>query len=108
MARPSVNQLGAQYNGRGVNLDGAYGAQCWDWGALISQRCYGVPAKYSYGLPTGNGAAAGSFYNMPYPLKNYYKRVYNNPNDPNQLPPVNAIIFWKYSLPGSGGRGHVA
>lgn len=94
------------YNGKRVDVDGYptwQRYQCWDLSALKARLVDGCPS-----FPTGNGSAAGTLYNFPSPLSRYYKRVFNNPNDPHQLPPVGAIIFWKYSLPGSGGNGHTA
>lgn len=35
-----------------------------------------------------------------------YEVIYNNPNDPNQLPPRGAVVVFDRSLPGSAGMGH--
>lgn len=39
---------------------------------------------------------------------NYYTVTINNSADPNQVPPVGAVIVFKSSLPGSGGAGHTS
>lgn len=39
----SVDAFIAKYKGRAVDVDGAYGAQCWDLWSAYAQQCFGVP-----------------------------------------------------------------
>lgn len=93
------------YNGHSVDVDKSYGYQCWDLGAAYSQRVVGVPGKYSFGLPTGDGCAAGVYYNFRPPLSKYYKRIKNTAT---AYPKQGDLIVWSYRLPGSYGCGHIA
>lgn len=106
----NLDQFVDAYNNKIVDVDGAYGGQCWDLVAEYSRSVIGVPPhdSFPYGLPTGDGCAAGVFKNFPDPLPQYYDRIANNPNDPNQVPQRGDIIVWDYSSPGSGGAGHIA
>lgn len=105
MALLSLSQFVSTYNGKSVDVDKAYGYQCWDLAALYSQKCVGVPASAGYGLPTGDGCAAGVYYNFLPPLPTYYTRIANTVN---ALPKPGDLIVWKYGLAGSGGCGHIA
>lgn len=49
-------------------------------------------------------STASQYFTSPDGRFNY---TANNPNDPNQIPPVGALIVWSSSLPGSGGSGHI-
>lgn len=105
MALLTLSQFVSTYNGKAVDVDGVYGAQCWDLAAKYSQRVVGVPASSGYGLPTGDGCAAGVYYNFRSPLGTYYTRIANTVS---ALPKPGDLIVWKYSLSGSGGCGHIA
>lgn len=84
-----------QTEGKYIDVDGAYGSQCWDFSAYYAKVVFGCPS-----FPTGNGMAIGVFRNFMNPLPQYFTKVYNDKNDPNQIPPVGAIVFWSYNHTG--------
>lgn len=84
-----------QTEGKYIDIDGAYGSQCWDYSGYYAKVVCGCPS-----FPTGNGQAIGVFNNFLNPLPQYFTKVANDPNDPNQYPPVGAIMFWTYNHTG--------
>lgn len=87
----------AKYNGKSIDWDGVYGAQCVDLVAFYCQE-NGKPiaranAKDWWGHPVLTGA---------------FDFITNNPADLKQVPPRGAIIIWNGNLAGSGGYGHIA
>lgn len=80
-----------QFNGKFVDFDGAYGAQCFD---LVN--------KYStmLGNQRFTGLYASGIYNQP---GNNYIQV---PNSPSAVPQAGDIIVWNNSH--GGGFGHTA
>jgi len=102
----TLNQFISKYNGESVNVDKMYGPQCWDLAAEYSRSVVGVPgSKFPFGLPTGDGRAAGVYYNFTSPLPKYYQRIARNSG---VVPKPGDIVVWHYSLPNSGGSGHIA
>jgi len=78
-------------NNKGVDVDKAFGDQCWDVGAAYCRDVIGVPGPY---LPTVGGAVRTSFENFPGVLSQFFDKVVNNPNDPHQVPPAGSLVFW--------------
>jgi hypothetical protein len=91
----TLSQFISNTEGRYIDIDGAYGSQCWDYSGYYASQVVGCPS-----FPTGNGQAIGVFDNFLNPLSQYFIKVTNNPNDPNQFPPVGAIVFWTYNHTG--------
>lgn len=91
----SLTQFIKNTEGKYIDVDGAYGSQCWDYSAYYASQVIGCPS-----FPTGNGKAIGVFDNFMAPLPQYFTKVPNKPNDPNQFPPVGAIVFWTYNHTG--------
>lgn len=86
-----------KYNGKPVEFDGVYGAQCVD---LVAVYCRenGKPVAYANAKDWwGNPAVAGGF-----------DFIKNNPADLKQVPKKGDIIIWGGNLAGSGGYGHIA
>jgi D-alanyl-D-alanine carboxypeptidase len=77
--------------GNYIDVDGYYQGQCWDLAAHKARHVDGCPS-----LPTGSGGAEGVYrlFDQHTVLHKYYDRVPNNPSDPNQLPPVGALIVY--------------
>ncbi len=87
--KQKIDAFVAQYNNTHIDEDGYYGAQCWDVVARYAREKYGCPS-----FPTVTGGAAGLFTNTAGIISQYFERVANNPNDPNQIPPDGAVIVW--------------
>jgi hypothetical protein len=87
--KQKIDAFVAQYNNTHIDEDGYYGAQCWDVSARYAREKYGCPS-----FPTVTGGAAGLFTNTAGIISQYFDRVANNPNDPNQIPPDGAVIVW--------------
>lgn len=99
----AVMQFVRLWVGRGIDEDGAYGRQCWDLAAKYSKDVIGCPR-----LPTrvgGNGFAKDCFEKFLAPLPQYFVKVYNDPNNPNQIPLPGDVIVWG---DGIGQGGHIA
>jgi len=91
----SLEQFIKDTEGQYIDIDGAYGSQCWDYSGYYAKVVCGCPS-----FPTGNGTAIGVFNNFLDPLSQYFTKIVNNPNDPGQYPPVGAIVFWSYNHTG--------
>lgn len=75
----------------------AYRGQCYQLINFYIAKVWGSPIIWrSYAYQLLEGASQ-------YPN---YQVTINNPNDPNQVPPVGAVMVFNSSLPGSGGMGH--
>lgn len=93
----TLQEFVTKYNNKFVDVDVAYGSQCWDLAKLYAKEVVGCPD-----LPTGNGTALGVYTNFLNPLPTYFTKVANNSN-PNHIPPAGALVFFNWSL-----AGHVA
>lgn len=94
-------QFVANYNGKSVDFDKVYGAQCVDLILYYLRDCFGV---------TGFAGNAIDYYTR-YPnsvLANRFVRVTNKPKDMSQAPKQGDIVIWSASLPGSAQNGHIA
>lgn len=96
----TLNQFVAKNNGKAIDFDGYYGAQCWDLAAFYDRDV--VKGK---GMPTGNGCACGCYKNFLNPLPKFYKRI---PHVKGNKPVAGDLIIWNCNLPNSGGCGHIA
>lgn len=90
-----LDQFIRDTEGKYIDIDGAYGSQCWDYSGYYAKVVCGCPS-----FPSGNGTAIGVFKNFLNPLPQYFDKVVNNLNDPNQYPPIGAIVFWTYNHTG--------
>lgn len=54
----------ARYNGRAIDVDGAFGAQCVDLAKLYAKEIYGVQVSGNGNQWFANGAASGAFYQV--------------------------------------------
>lgn len=90
-----------RYNGSYVDVDGAYGAQCWDLAARFTLD-NGAGQVF-----TGDGAAAGIYENYSWNgnAANFLRFV-NSSTDPSSVPRPGDVIVWNRNL--GGGYGHVA
>lgn len=73
--------------GRKIDVDHAYGDQCVDVPDDNSQAIFKKP----YGQTLGHGNAKDLFHTAS---PSYFKKVVNNPHDPNQIPPQNAYLCY--------------
>lgn len=80
-----------KYNGKFVDYDGQYGAQCWDLGQKYLTECLGLPASVLGGC--------GLVSNMLYPPKRNELNKYFNEVPTNDMHPGD-ICIWEY--------GHIA
>jgi hypothetical protein len=96
----AVNWCNGQI-GQHDDYDNAYGTQCVDF--------FNFYYRYLTGRnPYNDGLSVSGAKDLFDRLPGSFSKVVNNPNDPNQLPPQGAILFWGGNMPGSGGYGHVA
>lgn len=84
-----ANAALAHQFGNYIDVDGYYQGQCWDLAAHYAREVVGCPS-----LPTGSGGAEGVYRLFQNPIPQYFEKVANNPNDPNQLPPAGALIVY--------------
>lgn len=90
-----------KWEGKYIDVDGYYGAQCWDLAARYSLDI-GLPA-----VATGDGAAAGIYENFnTNGNASHYNRHPQSTTDPNSVPRPGDIIVWNRNM--GGGYGHVA
>ena len=85
-------------NGQVVDMDGAYGGQCWDLWSSYARNVYGIPAADTN---TVDGYAASVYtdrYNRSQTLQNTFSR-----EGANYSPSYGDIAFWN-----GAGMNHVA
>lgn len=71
--------------------------ECYQLINFYLNKVWGRPLIYrDYAYQLLDGARAAGTYEV----------VANDPNDPNQLPPIGAVVVFSTALPGSGGMGH--
>lgn len=97
----TLSEFVNNYNGVHIDEDGYYGAQCWDVSARYAREVVGCPS-----FPTGSGGAEGLFRIFADPIPQYFDRIANDPNDPNQIPQAGDVIVWQASF--SPPYGHTA
>lgn len=95
-----LNNFTKKYNGKAVDFDHVYGAQCVDEIKLYLHEVFGSPVFI--------GNAKDYWEKFGGSLAKLFTKVANDLHDVNQIPPAGAITVWKGSLPGSGGYGHVS
>lgn len=94
----TINEWLSQVNGRTIDVDGAYGGQCWDLWSHYAQHVYGIPQAATN---TTDGYAASVYtarYDRSKELQNVFER---KPAD--YTPVYGDIAFWKRP-----GMNHVA
>ena len=79
-----------QTQGRYWDMDGAYGAQCWDLWAKYSMDMYGLSIQDCI---TPTGYAEGCYTRFPYTaaLDNVYEKM-----DANYTPVKGDVVFWTF------------
>lgn len=85
-------------NGQVVDMDGAYGGQCWDLWSSYARNVYGIPAAETN---TVDGYAASVYtdrYNRSQALQNAFTREAKN-----YTPTYGDVAFWN-----GNGMNHVA
>lgn len=85
-------------NGKTIDMDGAYGGQCWDLWSSYARNVYGIPAADTN---TVDGYAASVYtarYERSRALQNTFER-----KAANYTPVFGDVAFWKRS-----GMNHVA
>lgn len=85
-------------NGKAIDMDKAYGAQCWDLWSSYAQYVYGIPQADTN---TVDGYAASVYtarYNRSRALQNAFTK-----ESANYTPTYGDVAFWKRS-----GMNHVA
>lgn len=95
----SLDQFVEDNNDKFIDVDHAFGAQCWDLTALYCQEVIGTPIDPGYGLPTGpDGAARNVWEYFKDPLPQFFDKV---------QPPFQRgdIVVWGT---GVGPDGHIA
>lgn len=89
------------YNGKSLDWDKVYGAQCVDLIQYYLRDVIGSPPMWGNAIDAFTGFDSQG-------LSNYMDRVANNPNDASQAPKRGDIVVWAANTPGSGGAGHIA
>lgn len=85
-------------NGKTIDMDGAYGGQCWDLWSSYARNVYGIPAADTN---TVDGYAASVYtarYDRSRALQNTFAK-----ESANYTPVYGDVAFWKRS-----GMNHVA
>jgi hypothetical protein len=88
-----------KYKGKFLDADGSYGAQCVD-----VVRGYVKEVLATTYKPVGSLYAYDLFKRGLMPK--LFKKVANDPKNPNQLPPRGSVFVLSGKTPGSGGAGH--
>lgn len=85
-------------NGKTIDMDGAYGGQCWDLWSSYARNVYGIPAADTN---TVDGYAA-SVYTARYDRSRALQNAFTK-ESANHAPTYGDVAFWKRS-----GMNHVA
>lgn len=85
-------------NGKTIDMDGAYGGQCWDLWSSYARNVYGIPAADAN---TVDGYAA-SVYTQRYDRSKALQNAFTK-ESANYTPVYGDVAFWKRS-----GMNHVA
>ena len=85
-------------NGKTIDMDGAYGGQCWDLWSSYARNVYGIPAADTN---TVDGYAA-SVYTQRYDRSKALQNAFTK-ESANYTPTYGDVAFWKRS-----GMNHVA
>lgn len=85
-------------NGKTIDMDGAYGGQCWDLWSSYARNVYGIPAADTN---TVDGYAA-SVYTARYDRSRALQNAFTK-ESANYTPVYGDVAFWKRS-----GMNHVA
>lgn len=85
-------------NGKTIDMDGAYGGQCWDLWSHYAQHVYGIPQADTN---TVDGYAA-SVYTARYDSSRALQNAFTK-ESANRTPTYGDVAFWKRS-----GMNHVA
>lgn len=85
-------------NGKTIDMDGAYGGQCWDLWSSYARNVYGIPAADTN---TVDGYAA-SVYTARYDRSRALQNAFTK-ESANHTPTYGDVAFWKHS-----GMNHVA
>ncbi len=87
---PTLDEWFTQTENRWWDMDGAYGAQCWDLWAKYSMDMYGLSVQDCI---TPTGYAEGCYTRFPYTaaLGNVYEKM-----DANYTPVKGDVVFWTF------------
>lgn len=85
-------------NGKIIDMDGAYGGQCWDLWSSYARNVYGIPSNDTN---TVDGYAA-SVYTARYDRSQALQNTFNR-EDANYTPVYGDVAFWN-----GNGMNHVA
>lgn len=85
-------------NGKTIDMDGAYGGQCWDLWSSYARNVYGIPAADTN---TTDGYAA-SVYTAQYDRSRALQNTFSK-ESANYTPTYGDVAFWKRK-----GMNHVA
>ena len=94
----NIQQWIDSVNGKAIDMDGAYGAQCWDLWSSYARTVYGIPAADTN---TVDGYAASVYtdrYNRSKTLQNIFAK-----EPATYQPTYGDVAFWK-----TGKMNHVA
>lgn len=94
----NIQQWINSVNGKAIDMDGAYGAQCWDLWSSYARTVYGIPAADTN---TVDGYAASVYtdrYNRSKALQNIFAK-----EPATYQPTYGDVAFWK-----TGKMNHVA
>lgn len=85
-------------NGQVVDMDGAYGGQCWDLWSSYARNVYGIPAADTNTVDGYAGSVYTDRYNRSQVLQNTFSR-----EGANYTPSYGDVAFWN-----GAGMNHVA
>jgi CHAP domain len=82
-----------QYEGQNIDIDSAYGHQCFDWSVFCARLISGNSSFY----PLCSNTEGVVDWSNHQDSKNYWHRdgwmwEYNDPNNPDQVPPIGSIF----------------